>query len=165
MIRGQRADAIGWGRGCQRRRGRRTGITWAGVARGATMIGGQWHPEDLDELERYATALEATTESTPAWSAFTLSVIGANIQRAILELRAARADGFDPSSVRLSVRRYRDLAGRPTCAVVGGACQFLANGLDSEWCEYGNRVRIDRRGETGSLVPVWNCPLWDGVPR
>lgn len=57
----------------------------------------EWVPEDLDRLEHYAKLLKAMTVADMSkLDAFTCSMIGFSFSRAVMELRAARADGFAP---------------------------------------------------------------------
>lgn len=59
----------------------------------------EWVPENLDQLERVAHALEATTAGTlPKWNALDLTMFGFSVRRAVMEMRRARDQGFKPET-------------------------------------------------------------------
>jgi len=61
----------------------------------------QWAPENLERLEEYAKCLEAMTAADMSkLDAFTCSMIGFSFSRAVMEMRAARADGFVPRGMK-----------------------------------------------------------------
>lgn len=66
------------------------------------MAEGKWVPENLDQLEKYASALEGTTAaSLSQWNAFDLSLLGFSLKRLIAEARTARKAGFDPANTSI----------------------------------------------------------------
>jgi acyl carrier protein len=70
----------------------------------------------------------------------------------------------------IAVTAYRDEQGRPCCAGnfgTGAVCSFYRaqNFGTHETCIFAEQTdrraeRLERRGETGSLIPHRNCPIW-----
>lgn len=86
---------------------------------------------------------------------------------------------MNKETVNLPVIRYRDGNGKPTCIAdlsAGDACTFLQSShFGTKYHCFWDRPnptpprppQIFTRGDSGrgSLIPVEDCPLWEGVER
>jgi hypothetical protein len=63
---------------------------------------------------------------------------------------------------RLSIKKYRDPDGFPTCRTKEGSCQFLSSIKCGTYdlCSINDEFLICSKNDIGFLQPHCKCPVW-----